>query len=121
MVAIAHDEISSDRDTGLTVLALAVEAAPALGAVDLPEDARRDAAVAILRRVAADLPAAGMGRVSQQSRNGTSVSLRESGAALSAEYRSVLRGLYGDGARHAAAPVGDFPASGLVAEMWPEP
>lgn len=118
-MSIAPAEISNDPDVGLLVLALATDVAPILASETLPFDVRRDQALVILRRVAADMPAAGMGRVSQQSRNGTSVSMREAGSAFSAEYRSALRALYG-GVAVAAKPVGDFPATGLVAEMWPE-
>ena len=114
---IEPDEIS-DYDTGLVVLAYAATVAPCL---DSLIGLSRAKAVAILRRVAGDLPGAGMARVSQQSRNGTSVSFRELGSAFSADDRAALRALCGVSPSAApASPVGSFPASGLVAAVWPE-
>ncbi|MBB1511977.1 hypothetical protein H5399_05080 [Tessaracoccus sp. MC1627] len=114
---IEPDEISDSYDTGLVVLAYAATVAPCLDSLDnLP----RAKAVAILRRVAGELPGTGMSRVSQQSRNGTSVSFRDVGDVFTANDRSALRALCGISPSAAAAPVGSFPTSGLVAAIWPE-
>lgn len=111
-------EVSSDLDTGLVVLAYAATVAPCL---DTLTDFKRDQAVAILKRVAADLPAAGTSRVSQQSRNGTSVSLREVREAISADNRAALRALCGGpSVGDTAVPVGSFPVGGMVESLWPE-
>lgn len=120
MAVIDPSEISPDPVTGLVVLAYAVTVAPTL-ATNLAEGVQRQQAVAILTKVAADLPGAGMARVSQQSRNGTSVSFREVGSAFSPDDRDALRALYGDPVpASSAAPIGEFPAAGVVASMWPE-
>lgn len=116
---IEASEISDNYETGLVVLAYVATVVPNL---DLPAgDVRREQAVAILRGVAAELPAAGSRRVSQQSRNGTSVSFRDVGDVFTANDRSALRALCGLPSSTApAAPVGSFPAPGLVAAIWPE-
>jgi len=118
-VIIDASEVSDNYDTGLVVLAYAATVVPHL---DLPAGAvQREQAVAILRRVAAELPAAGSRRVSQQSRNGTSVSFRDVGDAFTANDRAALRALFGAASPGAGAtPAGSFPTSGLVAAMWPE-
>ncbi len=114
---ILASEVHSDPGIGLVVLAYAATVAPAL---DTLVDPARERAVAILRRVATGLPEPGMARVSQQSRNGTSVSFRDVGSAFSPDDRAALRALAGGPASSPAAPVGSFPASGMVAAMWPE-
>ena len=114
---ILASEVHSDPDVGLVVLAYAAAVAPAL---DTLVDPARERAVAILRRVAAGLPEPGMARVSQQSRNGTSVSFRDIGSAFSSDDRAALRALCGTAAAVPATPAGSFPASGMVAAMWPE-
>ena len=114
---IGASEVSDDYDTGLVVLAYAATVAPTL---DLPIDSRREQVVAVLRRVAAGLPSPDMARVSQQSRNGTSVSFRDIGDAFTANDRAALRALCGLPASAPASPVGSFPTSGLVSAMWPE-
>ena len=114
---ILASEVHSDPDVGLVVLAYAATVAPNLDGLVDPARAR---AVAILRRVAAGLPEPGMARVLQQSRNGTSVSFRDIGSAFSSDDRAALRALAGGPASSPAAPVGSFPASGVVAALWPE-
>ena len=115
---ILAEEVHSDREVGLVVLAYASTVVPSL---DLPIDPRREQAVAVLRRIAAGLPAPDMARVSQQSRNGTSVSFRDVGDAFTATDRAALRALCGvTSASPAGTPVGSFPESGLVAAIWPE-
>ena len=114
---IGASEVSDDYDTGLVVLAYAATVAPNLDDLD---GLAREKAVAILSRVAAGLPEPGMARVLQQSRNGTSVSFRDVGSAFGSDDRAALRALAGGSASSPAAPVGSFPASGVVAGLWPE-
>ena len=114
---ILASEVHSDPDVGLVVLAYAAAVAPAL---DTLSATARERAVAILRRVAAGLPEPGMARVSQQSRNGISVLFRDVGSAFSSDDRAALRALCGTAAAVPATPAGSFPASGMVAAMWPE-
>lgn len=115
---IEPQHISDDYDTGLVVLAYAATVAPCLDSLDMRP---WEQAVAILRRVAKELPAAGTSRVSQQSRNGTSVSFRDIGSVFGKDERAALRALCGLPSSAApAAPAGCFPAPGLVAAIWPE-
>lgn len=115
---IEPQHISDDYDTGLVVLAYAATVAPCLNSLD---EMPRQQAVAILRRVALELPTPGMSRVSQQSRNGTSVSFRDIGSVFGKDERAALRALCGlPSSPSPAAPAGSFPAAGLVAAIWPE-
>ena len=114
---ILASEVHSDPEVALVVLAYAAIVAPNLDGLVDPARVR---AVAILRRVAAGLPEPGMARVLQQSRNGTSVSFRDVGSAFSSDDRAALRALCGTTATAPATPTGSFPASGVVAAMWPE-
>ena len=115
---ILAEEVHSDHEVGLVVLAYAATVAPNLDAL---VDPNRERVVAILRRVAAGLPDPAMARVSQQSRNGTSVSFRDVGDAFSKNDRAALRALSGaTSSAPAGTPVGSFPGSGLVAALWPE-
>ena len=114
---ILAEEVHSDREVGLVVLAYAATVAPNLDSLVDPD---RERAVAILRRVAAGLPDPSMARVSQQSRNGTSVSFRDIGSAFGIDDRAALRALCGLSSTAPAAPAGSFPDAGMVAALWPE-
>ena len=114
---ILPEELHSDRSAGLVVLAYAATVAPNIDDLD---GLAREKAVAILARVAAELPASGMARVSQQSRNGTSVSFRDVGDLFGVNDRAALRALCGAAHTPPAAPVGSFPDAGMVAALWPE-
>lgn len=114
---ILPEELHSDRSAGLVVLAYAATVAPNIDDLD---GLAREKAVAILSRVAADLPTAGSSRVSQQSRNGTSVSFRAVGDLFGVNDRAALRALCGLSSTAPAAPAGSFPDAGMVAALWPE-
>ena len=114
---ILAEEVHSDHEVGLVVLAYAATVAPNLDGLT---GTAREKLVAILSRVAAGLPEPGMARVSQQSRNGTSVSFRDIGSAFSADDRAAMRALTGGVSAPTGAPVGSFPESGLVSALWPE-
>ena len=107
-----------DRPTALRLLAKARSIAPCL---DNLEGTDRETAIAILQGVASELPKPGARRIRTQSRNGTSVGYDGFASAFSDDDKDSLRALCGaSSASAAAAPVGSFPDSGLVKDLWPE-
>lgn len=114
MIAPA-DLTGVDETVARRLIATARSIAPCLDTLD--GEPRADA-LAILLGVAAELPAAGTGRMKSQSRNGTSVTWADYSTAFTADYRSALRALCGTiGA--AGAPTGSFPASTVACDIWP--
>lgn len=104
------------EDVARRVIAAARSIAPCLDS--LTGELRLDA-IAILKGAAAELPAAGTGRVRSQSRNGTSVTWADFSSAFSADDRSSLRALCSTSAASAGAPVGHFPVSTVACRIWP--
>lgn len=104
-----------DQDVARRLIAAARSIAPCLDS--LTDEARLDA-IAILKGVAAELPAPGTGRMRSQSRNGTSVTWADFSSAFTADDRSALRALCGTVAA-AGAPVGSFPESTMTRRIWP--
>lgn len=98
------------------LIAVARTIAPCLDT--LAGDAR-ETAVAILRGVAAELPAPGTGRIRSQSRNGTSVTWADYSTAFGPDDRAALQALCGVSISAAGAPVGSFPASTAARGIWP--
>lgn len=114
----AFDLPNMDASDALVLIAEARSIAPCL---DRLEGEDKLAAIAILTRASAELPEAGSRRVRSQSRNGTSVTLDGFTSAFSPADRAALRALCGSATAMAGAPVGEFPAAGLVEQNWPEP
>ena len=100
---------------------LIAEARSIAPCLDRLEGEDRLIAIAILTRASAELPEAGSRRLRSQSRNGASVTLDGFTSAFSAGDRAALRALCGSATARAAAPVGEFPAAGLIEQNWPEP
>ncbi|WHP18833.1 hypothetical protein [Cellulomonas sp. ES6] len=105
-----------DEDVSRRLIAAARSIAPCLDS--LVDELRLDA-IAILKGVAAELPAPGTGRVRSQSRNGTSVTWADFQSAFSADDRSSLRALCSTSAATAGSPIGHFPASTVACRIWP--
>lgn len=105
-----------DENVARRLIATARSIAPCLDTL-AGED--RLTAIAILLGAAAEVPAAGMGRMRSQSRNGTSVTWTDYSSAFSADDRSALRALCGASAASAGAPVGSFPESTMTRRIWP--
>ena len=106
------DEVVARR-----LLAVARAIAPGLDQLDYDD---KETAVAILQGVAAELPAPGSRRVRSQSRNGTSIGFDAFVSAWTAEEKAALRALCGHSVASSGAPVGVFPAPGVVESLWPE-
>lgn len=117
-MAITPGSLGGDENVARRVLALARSIAPCVTKLDPGTEEGKDA-IAVLKGVIAELPAAGSARVRSQSRNGTSVSLADIQSAFSADARASLRSLCGCGGR-SGQPVGSFPQERPFALLWPE-
>lgn len=116
-MAIVASDLTGDAAATHIVLLLARDVAPCL---DSLVDDDRDAAIAILNRCVADVPAAGSRRVRSQSRNGSSVSFTTGeSVALPGMEKAALRALCGSVPAAGSTPVGRFPAPGTVVDAWP--
>lgn len=87
--------------------------------LDSLEGERRGDAIAIIRGVAAELPAPGSRRTKSMSRNGTAVTFTDVGSAFTADDRSALRALCGT-STVPGLPVGSFPKGRPFGRVWPE-
>ena len=107
-------------EQGLALRLIAVARSIAPGLDSLEGVAKLDA-IAVLEGVAAEVPAPGSRRVRSQARNGTSVSMDGFQSAFSADDRAALRALCAAASGLSpASPVGHFPPSGIVSQVWPE-
>lgn len=118
MMAITHADISSDEDLGRRVLVRASIIAPCLGGLN-PDSEPGKNAIAILKGVIAEIPAAGSRRTRSLSRNGTSMSVDVIDAAFDSDSRLSLRSLCGQ-ASTAGLPRGRFPKDRPLGRVWPE-
>lgn len=117
-MAITHSDISTDETLGRRVLVRARIIAPCLDSIDKNSEEGKDA-IAVLKGVVAEIPAAGSRRTKSLSRNGTSMSFDVIDAAFDADSRASLRALCGlsDGG---ALPRGSFPLQSPIGHVWPE-
>lgn len=115
-MTISHTDIGVEEDLGRRLLVRARIIAPCLDSLD--GEARKDA-IAILKGVAAELPAAGYGRARSLARDGTSVTFTDVGSAFTADDVTALRSLC-SAATPAGLPVGSFPDSRITTKVWPE-
>lgn len=113
---VATDLGVSDEDLARRVLVRARNIAPCLDSLD--GEAKLNA-IAILKGVIAEIPAAGTRRVRSKARNGTSITYESFGGAFGVEEISDLRSLCG-AASVPGLPIGSFPAAGVFAGVWPE-
>lgn len=113
---ITHSDITTDEDLGRRVLVRAGIIAPCLASLDPTSEAGKNA-VAILKGVIAELPAAGSRRTRALSRNGTSMSFAAIDAAFDADARLSLQAICGL-TNGAALPAGHFPKSRPLRGLW---
>lgn len=116
MVITFEDLELGDEDLAREVLVLALSIAPCL---DSLVDEPRENALAILRRVARDAPAAGEGRLRSMSRNGTSIGIDTSAPLFDLRARAGLAALC-PAAREGGLPRGSFPQGRPFGRLWPE-
>lgn len=115
---IIHSDITTDEDLGRRVLVRACIFAPCLDTLDPASEAGKNA-IAVLKGVIAELPAAGSRRTRALSRNGTSMSFAAIDAAFDDDARASLRSLCGL-AEGQALPRGSFPLARAFESVWPE-
>ena len=117
----ATDLNGIDEDTARRVLAVARSIAPCIPTLDAASEEGKDA-IAILKSVIGELPAAGSARVRSQGRNGSTLTFADIKSAFTPDDRSGLRGLCSAASTTPVGlPAGSFPApDGAVSRMWPE-
>lgn len=118
MMSITHGDISSDESLGRRVLVRARIIAPCLDSLDKDSEAGKDA-IAILKGVIAEIPAAGSRRTRSLSRNGTSMSVDVIDAAFDSDSRLSLQSLCDQG-NPTGLPRGRFPKDRPLGRVWPE-
>jgi len=110
--------IGSDEDLARRVLVRARNIAPCIDSFADDSEEQKDA-IAILKGVIAEIPAAGSRRVRSKSRNGTSISYNDIGGAFTSDDVTALQSLCST-VGGPADPVGSFPTSRPFATVWPE-
>lgn len=119
MVKITHADLGiRDEDLARRVLARARTIAPCID--NFPEDSEeRKDAIAILKGVIAELPAAGEARIRSVGRNGTNITLADIASAFDGDASISLRSLCGEVTTSGAEPLGSFPEDSLFERLWP--
>ncbi|MDF2554133.1 MAG: MPMin1 gp44 [Microbacterium sp.] len=117
---IVPTDLGTDTDLARRILIRAREIQPAIVTFDTGTEERADA-LAILKGVYARASAIGAGAVSSQSRNGTSISLRDIRSAFYPDDISGLRSLTDAGPDSPTGlPRGSFPTDRPISRLWPE-
>lgn len=115
---ITPTDLGGDEDTARRLLVLARSIAPCIDSFADDSEPRKDA-VAILRAVLVEQPAAGSRRTRSLSRNGTSMTFADVESAFDSDSRQALRSLCG-AASSGGHPVGSFPKVRPSVGVWPE-
>ncbi|WP_227468026.1 hypothetical protein [Microbacterium sp. YJN-G] len=115
---ITPTDLGGDEDIARRLLVLARSIAPCIDSFTDNSEAKKDA-VAILKGVLAEQPAAGSRRTRSVSRNGTSMSFADVESAFDSDSRQALRSLCGS-AVSGGMPKGSFPKARPFANVWPE-
>lgn len=120
-MSITPAMLGSDEDAARRLLVLARSIAPCIQSFPDGSEEQKDA-IAILKGVLAELPAAGSGRTRSMSRNGTAISYDPMTTAFTQDVRDSLATLCADATTRAdqAMPVGSFPTAPVVQRVWPE-
>ncbi|MEA1264162.1 hypothetical protein MicroSTF_14055 [Microbacterium sp. STF-2] len=117
---ITPTDLGGDENTARRVLVQARDIAPCIDSFPEDSEEKKDA-IAVLKGVLDELPAAGSRRTRAMSRNGSSITLADIKSAFDEDARSSLRALCA-ASRDAApgAPLGSFPTDRPFARVWPE-
>lgn len=117
-MAITPTDLGGDDDLARRILVKARDIAPCIDSFPDGSELKKDA-IAILKGVIAELPAAGSRRTRSLSRNGTSMSFADVASAFDDDAISSLRSLCG-AAPYGGQPRGSFPKDRPFANTWPE-
>ena len=117
MEMITPDELGVDEDVARRILVAARSIAPCIDSFE-DESEQKKNALAILRGVAAEAPAAGSRRVKDQSIGSARVAYWDA-ETWSAQDRAGLRSLCTASAP-TGLPRGSFPLERPVSRLWPE-
>lgn len=115
---ITPTDLGGEESTARRLLVLARSIAPCIDSFADNSEEKKDA-VAILKGVLAEQPAAGSRRTRSVSRNGTSMSFSDIESAFDADSRQALRSLCG-AASSGGLPAGSFPKARPFSNVWPE-
>lgn len=120
-MSITPAKLGGDEDTARRVLLQARSIAPCIQSFPDDSEDQKDA-IAVLKGVIAELPAAGSARTRSMSRNGTSLSFDPVVTAFTQDVRDQLATLCdAAGSRtDGAMPIGSFPTAPVVERAWPE-
>lgn len=117
-MAITPGDIGGEEDLARRILVKARDIAPCIDSFDPESETGKDA-IAILKGVIAEIPAAGSRRTRSLSRNGTSMSFAEIASAFDEDAISSLRSLCGAKPSN-GQPRGSFPTARPLANTWPD-
>lgn len=115
---ITPNDLGGDENTARRLIVLARSIAPCVDTFADDSEQKKNA-VAILKGVLEELPAAGSRRTRSVSRNGTSMSFADVGSAFDDDSRQALRSLCGS-TPTGGHPRGSFPKARPLATTWPE-
>lgn len=118
MMTITHQELEVEENLARRILVRARIIAPCIDSFPDGSEEKKNA-IAILKGVIAELPAAGSRRVRSRGRNGTSVTYADIDSAFTADDRSALASLCA-AAISTGVSVGSFPTESIFAKVWPE-
>lgn len=120
MVKITHADLGiQDEDLARRVLVRARTIAPCIDNFSEDSEERKDA-IAILKGVLAELPAAGEARIRSIGRNGTNITLADIASAFDGDASISLRSLCEAATDGAGLPLGSFPENTPLSRLFPE-
>lgn len=118
-MAITHADIGVDETLGRRILVHARLIAPCLDSFGDDSEEKKNA-IAILKGVIDELPAAGSRRVRSKGRNGTTITFEVIESAFTASDRGALASLCASSAAGPGLPLGSFPRATGIERVWPE-
>ncbi|HWU30198.1 MAG TPA: hypothetical protein VN041_14035 [Microbacterium sp.] len=117
-MAITPDELGGDENTARRILVLARSIAPCIDSLE--DEAKKDA-IAILKGLLDEVPAAGSRRTRSLSRNGTSMTFADITTVFDDDARQALQSLCGvTSTAGGGVPAGSFPTERPASVLWPE-
>jgi hypothetical protein len=116
---ITHDRIGTDEDLAREVIVIGRSIAPCIDSFNDDGEPQSDA-IAILKRVYADVVARGARSIKGQRIGPATVEYRDVASAFDGDPTRALRALCSAAAPVPGLPVGSFPNERALSNMWPE-